>query len=313
MRFFSYALAFSALLAQSAHAVDARDWLLRLQNAEGRQGFHGTFVYERNGSFSSHEIWRQVTAGTIQERLLQLDGPPREALRANGRLQCMNGSLFDQLADGQVWSPRELDPHQLVQWYDIRTMGDSRVADRAAVVLALTPRDQHRYGFELHLDRETALPLKSLLLNEKGQPLELFQYIRFEVGTSPEMLRPSEQCLPVRVRDSRQLAEGAWRSEWLPAGFVLNRIVEQRASADSPPVAWLMYGDGLSQFSVFLEPLRDAQVTDVRSQLGPTVAVSRRMPGANGDLMVTVVGEIPLGTAERVALSMRPGDEGSLQ
>ena len=58
----------------------------------------------------------------------------------------------------------------------------TRVAGRSAVALAVVPRDQHRYGFELHLDRETALPLKSLMLNEKGQLLERFQYAQFSTG-----------------------------------------------------------------------------------------------------------------------------------
>ena len=47
---------------------------------------------------------------------------------------------------------------------------------------------------------------------------------------------------------------------------------------------------------------------DTRAQLGPTVAVSRRLNTPKGKVMVTVVGEIPLGTAERVALSMRAQD-----
>lgn len=46
---------------------------------------------------------------------------------------------------------------------------------------------------------------------------------------------------------------------------------------------------------------------DARSHMGPTVAVSKRLTTADGDVMVTVVGEVPLGTAERVALSMRAG------
>jgi sigma-E factor negative regulatory protein RseB len=37
------------------------------------------------------------------------------------------------------------------------------------------------------------------------------------------------------------------------------------------------------------------------------------MSTAEGDVMVTVVGEIPLGTAERVALSMQGGDTKSAQ
>ncbi len=311
MRFLSFALGVSALLGQSAWA-DARDWLVRLQAAEQQTGFHGAFVYERNGSFSSHEIWRHVTPDSVQERMLQLDGPAHETLRTNGRLTCMNGSLNDPLVEEQ-WLARNLEPRQLSQWYEMRMAGNSRVAGRAAVVLALIPRDQHRYGFELHLDRETALPLKSLLLNEKGQPLERFQYVEFQEGASSAMVQPSEQCRPVEVRDSRQLAEEAWRSEWLPAGFVLSQVVEQRASAEAAPVAWLMYGDGLARFSVFLEPLGDAQIVDVRSQLGPTATVSRRLSTEKGDLMVTVVGEIPVGTAERIALSMRSGSGDSLQ
>lgn len=311
MRFLSFALGVSALLGQSAWA-DAQDWLLRLQAAEQQTGFHGAFVYERNGSFSSHEIWRHVTSDSTQERMRQLDGPAHETLRTNGRLTCMNGSLIGSSVEEQ-WSIRNLDTRQLNQWYELRMAGNSRVAGRAAVVLALIPRDQHRYGFELHLDRATALPLKSLLLNEKGQPLERFQFVEFQEGASLAMVQPSEQCEPVEVRDSRQLAEKSWRSDWLPAGFVLNQIVEQRATAEAAPVAWLMYGDGLARFSIFLEPLGDVQIVDVRSQLGPTATVSRRLSTENGDLMVTVVGEIPVGTAERIALSMRSGTEASSQ
>ena len=69
----------------------------------------------------------------------------------------------------------------------------------------------------------------------------------------------------------------------------------------------LLYDDGLTRFSVFLEPLLGASVPDSRLQLGPTVAVSRHLTSPDGDMMATVVGEIPMGTAERIALSMRAG------
>ena len=83
------------------------------------------------------------------------------------------------------WPVRKFDPSQLASWYDLRLVGESRVAGRPAVVLAVTPRDQHRYGFELHLDRDTGLPLKSLLLNEKGQLLERFQFTQLNTGAAP--------------------------------------------------------------------------------------------------------------------------------
>lgn len=295
-------------LAQPALAADAQDWLQRLADAEQHQSFQGTFVYERNGSFSTHEIWHQVQqGGEVRERLLQLDGPAQEVVRVNGRAQCVGGSLSTQLVDGQTWPARALDAKQLAEWYDLRLAGESRVAGRPAMVLTLTPRDQHRYGFELHLDRDTGLPLKSLLLGDKGQLLERFQFARLDTSTSPADadLQPSSSCKAVRPSEAQADKPAQWRSDWLPPGFSLTSAQERRSPVSSDPVSSLLYSDGLARFSVFLEPLHGAVVEDARSQLGPTVMVSKRVSTADGDVMVTVVGEIPLGTAERVALSMR--------
>ncbi|AOE86861.1 MucB/RseB C-terminal domain-containing protein [Pseudomonas sp. TCU-HL1] len=303
-------------LTQSAHAADAQDWLQRLADAEQRQSFQGTFVYERNGSFSTHEVWHRVQqGGEVRERLLQLDGPAQEVVRVNGRTQCVSGALSDQVTDGQVWPARGLDAKQLSEWYDLRLAGESRVAGRPAVVLTLAPRDQHRYGFELHLDRDTGLPLKSLLLGDKGQLLERFQFTRIAVASdlADTALQPSSACKAVRVTEVQGEKPAHWRSEWLPPGFSLTSAQERRSPASSEPVSSLLYSDGLARFSVFLEPLHGAVVEDARSQLGPTVMVSKRVSTPSGDVMVTVVGEIPLGTAERVALSMRAAEATATQ
>lgn len=285
--------------------------LQRLAEAERLQSFNGTFVYERNGSFSTHSIWHQVDVdGVVRERLLQLDGSAQEVLRVDGRVQCASGALADQLIDSQVWPTRELDAAQLSEWYELRALGDSRVAGRAARILALVPRDQHRYGIELHLDQQTGLPLKSLLVNDKGQLLERFQFTDLQTQLPAEAnLQPGAGCRPVRLSPAQVEAAEAWRSDWLPPGFSLSSVTQRRSPVSAEPVACQVYGDGLARFSVFMEPLRGAVVEDVRTQLGPTVAVSRRLKTADGDVMVTVVGEIPLGTAERVALSMRAAAE----
>jgi sigma-E factor negative regulatory protein RseB len=315
MRNIPLALLVGGLLATSAYASEAQDWLLKLQEAEQRESFHGTFVYERDGSFSTHGIWHEIDSnGAVKARLLQLDGRPFEVLRTNGKTDCSSGTLLER-GDEETPSPtRALDPRQLSRSYDLRDAGESRVAGRKAVVLAMVPRDQHRYGFELHLDRETALPLKSLLINEDGQVLERFQFTDFvpQAAADGLALKPAGDCWPPRPAQSQVLADNAWRSEWVPPGFSLSSILQRRSSVSSEPVACLLYGDGLTRFSVFIEPSRGLW-TDVRSRLGPTVAVSRHMPTATGEMMVTVVGEIPLGTAERIALSIRPGEAQSLQ
>ncbi|MDH0097328.1 MULTISPECIES: MucB/RseB C-terminal domain-containing protein [Pseudomonadaceae] len=299
----------SGLLALPVQATEVQDWLRRLAEAERQQSFQGTFIYERNGSFSTHGIWHRVEeGGEVRERLLQLDGPAQEVLKVDGQAQCVSGALADQVSEEQAWPARHLDAEQLSNWYDIRVAGQSRVAGRSAVVLVLAPKDQHRYGFELHLDRATGLPLKSLLLNERGQLLERFQFTQFNTAIpDAAAMQPGSRCRPVHFRTVDTMAEGSWRSDWLPPGFTLNTAQLRRLPASDAKVAYLMYGDGLARFSVFLEPLQGNVVEDARSQLGPTVAVSRRMATEAGDVMVTVVGEIPLGTAERIALSMRAG------
>ena len=293
-----------------AHADEAQDWLNRLSHAEQQQSFQGTFVYERNGSFSTHSIWHRVQDGKVRERLLQLDGSAQEAVRVDGRTQCVSGTLVAGLGDTSGSSARALDPQKLKNWYDLAVIGKSRVAGRAAVIVSLTPRDQHRYGFELHLDRETGLPLKSLLLNDKGQLLERFQFTRLDTTDVPTErdLQASAECKAVVLDSDKASAvktPQAWYSDWLPPGFELISSNARMDPDTKAQVNSLMYDDGLARFSVFLEPLNGAVVTDTRTQLGPTVAVSRRLTTPEGEMMVTVVGEIPIGTAERIALSMR--------
>lgn len=297
------ALLGTALVGQ-AKAAEAQDWLRRLAQAE-HQDFQGAFVYERNGSFSTHGIWHRAEGEAVTERLLQLDGPAQEVLRVDGRPQCVSGALAEQVVDAP-WPARHLNAAQLEKFYELRVLGHSRVAGRPAVVLAMVPRDQHRYAFELHLDEDSALPLKSLLINEKGQLLERFQFVSLQLVKRLEdrALQPGNTCVAVNLEKASVLST-AWKAGWVPPGFKLNQALQRTSAASPDPVVSLLYGDGLARFTVFLEPLKDASAEDARRQLGPTAVVSRRMSVAEGDVMVTVVGEIPLGTAERIALSMQ--------
>lgn len=312
MRFIhATSLVLGSFLAIPAMAADAQDWLQRLNDAESSQSFQGTFIYQRNGTLSTHNIWRQVEpGGGVRERLLKVDGAPQEVLRVNGQAQCATGPSSTQLVEDQAWPGHDLDGRQLGEWYELRVSGESRVAGRPAVVLDLVPRDQYRYGMELHLDRETGLPLKSLLVSDQGVLLERFQFTELDTaGSQPEaVLQPSTDCAPVRIIKAENRQPEPWRSDWLPPGFSLSAVTQRRSNASADLVDCLIYDDGLARFSVFLEPLHGAAVADARRQLGPTVAVSRRLITDDGDVMVTVVGEIPLGTAERVAMSMRADD-----
>lgn len=308
MRFIWLGLALAGGVATPALGSEAHDWLGRFATAEQRQSFSGIFTYGLAGGFSSHAIWHQVDNGQVQERIVRLDGAPAEALRVGGRLQCASDEFVARVASGNGWRSSRLDPSWLEAGYELTLKGESRVAGRPARILSILPRDQHRYGVELYLDRATALPLKAVMLDDSGALLERYQYARFEPSPVPaEELRPSPECVRVAAeRVGESAARFGWRSDWLPPGFRSLEAGVQPAPVGEGEVEWAGFGDGLARFSVFIERLGGGFVPDQRTQVGPTVAVSKRLTTASGEVMVTVVGEIPLGTAERIALSMRP-------
>lgn len=71
----------------------------------------------------------------------------------------------------------------------------------------------------------------------------------------------------------------------------------------------LMYSDGLSTFSLFIEKAPTGNL-EGRAQRGATVAYLGRLDTQQGNFRVSAVGEVPVQTLERVALSLHksPGE-----
>jgi sigma-E factor negative regulatory protein RseB len=305
-------LLFAALPLWSAQAASppaeaGLAWLQRWLVAD-QQSYQGTFVYERNGSFSTHAIWHRLDAdGQVRERLLRLDGPAQEVLRVDAQVQCVSNPQTAQFEPVAGLPLQQVPVAQLVAHYEVRLLGQSRVAGHVAVVLALLPRDQYRYALELHLDQRSGLLLKSLLLNEQGELLERFQFTQLDTLSplSAAALQPGADCLAVAPQAAVTPAlTSPWRAGWLPPGFSLSSVQQRGALGAEQAFTWLMFSDGLARFSLFIESVPHAGVENLQSQLGPTVIVSRQMPGASGAMLVTLVGEVPLAAAERVLQSI---------
>lgn len=302
--------------AFAAPSQTADHWLQRLQSAQGMQNYQGIFVYERKGAFSTHQVWRQVNAqGHLLERFLQLNGPAHEVMRIDHQVTCMSAAVANDLAAVDIWPTGIQQMQHLQKWYDVRVLGDSRVADHTAAVLLFTPRDQHRYAVELHVDQDTAIPLKTLLLNEQGQLLERLQFVQFQAQAEQDAaaqaqgwMTPSSNCIPVVqanvAANVSPVLKNDWNVSWMPAGFTLLKSHFKPSPDQVGGVLSQVYSDGLAHFSVFFEPIAELDIEGGRRQLGPTAVVSRKVSLENSQLVVTVVGEIPLGSAERIALSV---------
>lgn len=298
--------------APMAMAGEAQNWLARMTEAAGEQSFHGAFVYERTGSFTTHEIWRQVDdEEVVTERLVQTDGAYQEWLRRNGKLVCAttNGAVIASQEATQAIS----QPDLLEEWYDLQVLGATRVASRPVTVVSVAPRDAHRYAYEFYLDSDTGLLLKSLMVNERQALLERFQFATFDLDTAAsQAVVPGAGCSEVVGTQAETVVPNSqWQPTWLPPGFAEGQRAQLLNEGDGQVISQV-YTDGLARFTLFIEPLSEEhQAEDLRAQLGPTVAVSRKLNLAEGLFLATVVGEIPPPTAERIVGSLLPEQGGS--
>ncbi len=292
------------LAAPLALAEDARDWLARMTHASQQYSYQGSFIYERTGHFTTHHIWRQATEQGVVERMVRTDGPAQEWLRQNGMLMCAS-SL--EVASSVGTDDRVNEQTSLLHnWYVLQVLGQTRVAARPVVVISLQPRDAFRYAYELYLDRETGLLLKSLLINDRDTLLERFQFTTLDYSPlDSAALQPGNACLPLlETRAKAPDRPTTISSGWLPSGFSL--AYEHVANDDDGGLVTQVYTDGLARFSIFIEPLKEMdQADDLRAQLGPTVAVSRTLRSGDGGYLATVVGELPVAAAERIANALQ--------
>lgn len=306
-------LALAATTQVFAEQPEATQWLQRLHDSRTEHAYQGSFVYERKGAFSTHQVQRQVNEqGQLLEYFVQLNGPAHEVLRVDGRVQCMSSAMSDELALIDFWPAEQIAMQHLEQWYEPRLLGNARVAGHITTALLFAPRDQHRYPVEIHLERDTATLLKSLLLNEQGQLLERLQFVQFQklpsqMAGAQVPIQPTADC--VAVADQAEILaitnNNDWSAAWVPPGFILLNSQSKKSVDRSGNVISQVYSDGLAHFTVFTENIDNLEIDGGRRQLGPTAVVSRKVSQAGETVMVTVVGEIPLGSAERVALSMR--------
>ena len=87
----------------------------------------------------------------------------------------------------------------------------------------------------------------------------------------------------------------AWQVAWVPQGFA---FAGQRKLANGQTM--LMYTDGLTTFSIFIEPTTSF-IPEGVGQRGATLAYMSRLVLKDTNYRVSVVGEIPVAAAAKIA------------
>lgn len=298
----------STLAAAEVKEDSAEQWLQTMLASSRDSSFSGYSVLVSAGQMVSLAVYHAPIDGEVWERVVHMNGEPAEIIRQGSTIDCLHPSQSTGMAfksPVRRWSALEQGMQSLSRYYGFDRAGNARVAGRQTVRLNLTPLDSHRYGYSLWLDAETGVLLRSQTLPQSGEPLEMFEFVSVNMGQplTKADFAPGEGLVhsPQASADDIDKAQPArhWVPGWLPEGFVESERVARFSGQGR--VTTRAYTDGLASFTVFHEP-RQAAVLDTASAHGSTVAVHRSIPGA----MITVVGEIPLATAERIAASVKP-------
>ena len=313
--------------AQPVQAADSpREWLDEMNRAFSALSYDGIFSYFSGEDLASLRVVHMVIDGEQRERMVHLNGAPREIVRKGDEVACivMPGDALLELEESIPSGPfarafvRRYD--RISENYGLSFFGEDRVADRTAVRVAVTPRDDDRYGYRLWLDKETRLLLRSELIDRDGQRLEIFQFnqIRFGDDVDPAALEPDGKDgslvsrLTLATKEPRPVSpeEVAWEASWLPDGFRIAAADTRRAPNSLNTIDTIMYSDGLAAFSLFVEDMPDSGAASMVSRNGATVAVTHMIRNRNNEpYLVTLVGEIPAPTAQRIARSVVPRED----
>lgn len=299
----------------------AADWLERLGPALNMTSYTGVFVYARGDQVHSMRIAHRFQDGRVEERLVLQDGGSGEIVRKGMDVVCVLPDqgrirLDDVIPSGPFAEAFTQQFVPVTQWYTPALTGEGRVAGYDAVTVALRAKDEHRYSHRLWLEKNTGLLVKSHVLDTNGEVLEQFQFTSLEITQD---IPDQEFEIQTQGREiSRTLGSqeashspvarmNGWTLEWRPDGFM------PAAAPRSGKGKAVAFSDGLTAFSVFVEPAGKLRMPTGASRIGATTIYMREVAVAEKPFLIAVVGEIPPATARKLADAVRIDDDLALE
>jgi len=283
--------------------------LSRMNAAQEGLDYEGTLVYLHGQRLATLRITHHIDNGVSRESLLALSGPIRAVARDDRGVTCMLPdsepiSVPSGTAGSSLLRSGPFDYGRIRRHYLLHALGASRVAGRDTDVVGIVPKDDYRYGYRFFIDRDSGLPLKIDLMDDRAEPIEQVMFTTVAILRHPtsEPSAPRHVAASVRASATQDAAvtdSPGWILTAMPPGFAVT--AQHGGPPEAPLLQHLMVSDGLASASVYIEPA-DADGLEGATQMGAITAVGRRI----GDHQATVVGEVPELTARMLLDGLRP-------
>ncbi len=289
----------------------------KMLNNVNKINYQGTFVFMHSGQLHSMRIVHGIVNGQMKERLTSLSGEPREIVRDAETVTCVWPKRSLVTVDPSSANhgiptivPRELE--RLTQNYKVISGPNNRIAGHGCKVLAIKPVDQFRYGYELCIEPETGMLLRSKMIHPRGHLLEevMFTHVQYLDSVDHINFDLENDIDNFTWRRSRQASEYAqqqldmqkgWRVSKLPPGFSVSKISERIMTTSDEPVHHMVVSDGVASVSVFIiKPRQPSHFFEGITRRGSINAFSKGF----ADHQITVLGEVPNETVKMIGSSI---------
>lgn len=304
-----FTLFLCSVSAMSNAASSAEPWLQKLSSATQTLNYQIGFVVLTRTKAARPYQWRHAKIGdTEMEHLDLLNGPGSEALRVGDVISYFEPnisaySLHGTSINGPLPFALLREPDTLLDAYDFVLVGTSRILGLPAQQIRIVSKDRSRYNYNLWVDQQSGLMLKLDMVDLQGKVLEQIQVTSFTVLASPDEFFSridSDNLPPVIAGRFKTWVEHQWIPKWLPAGMeIVNKDIHP-LPVTQQLTDYMMLSDGLVDVSVYLQRIEDKK-TDRIALVSDT---SSFLSVQFDSLAITVVGKIPMKTADAIASSI---------
>jgi len=284
--------------------------------------YQGIFTVQTNNKMQSIRIIHRADQLGEIERLISLDGVQREVVRNNDMMMC----IYPEGQKVQV-NHRPLGggfPADLLRrlmaasdYYQLVSGQQGRIAAQQAQALMIKPIDQYRYGYRLWVDQNSYLLLQSEMVDNTGKAMESYTFSSVEQGgaISDHALKPEMKGnemswdrleSDMERRKSNLQGDSLCQVTWLPVVCCLISQQQRIKANNGAAIEQHVYSDGLSSISVFFEKIRARHSQLHGSAQRGAVNVFGSISNAH---FITVVGEVPAQTVEKVGNSIQLSEQ----
>ena len=286
--------------ALAVQAGEAENLLKKMQTAVHDLNYQGRLVYSRGDELAEFQIQHQTDDGA--ETVVRLG---KAATDTNSQ-----GTSFSLVNSNSLKLPAK-------QAYSIDLGGDERVAGIDCKVIVVRPKDKLRYLHRYCINPQHGMLLKYSVMNRQQKLLEQFMFTQLQVEQPAPVTPANTQAqlqvgndTAVMLTDSQvnndagdvKLGESSggalldnWHFRQLPAGFQVSGV---ESIPGKPQAKQVIFSDGLTYISVFIEPLSDSSQS-LNQQL-PASGATNILSSQIADFTVTLVGEVPQETLRSI-------------